>query len=407
MADGGTRNTPPPFSRKLAEAPRRRLRSGPMRLLDRYLLREFLVPLCFCLGGFLIFWIAFDVSSELHRMQEEGMRAGDVVQYYVFKTPEFLMTVMPVGLLLATLYTLTNHARYNEITAIRAAGVSLTRLCLPYLAVGIAMTVLLFVSDEFFVPQTAEMADQLHARHNERHFKGAKLQPVKKFPFVTTLGPDEKRYWVIGEYNQQSGAMIQPHFDWVRPDGSSLAVDADRAVYSGPHQWTFHHAQEKIKMPGTEFPAKLPVRDTLTFTNFPETPEVIRSEILINDRFRNPSNTRRADLPVRTIANYLRLHPRPDPVIRPWIYTKLQGRFAGPVACLVVVLVAIPFAAGSGRRNVFVGVAASILIFFSYYVLQQLGFAFGEAGRVPAWLGAWLPNLVFTAGSLWMIARVR
>ena len=58
-----------------------------MRLLDRYLLREFLVPLGYCLGGFLIFWIAFDLFSELHGMQEKKLHGLDIAQYYVFKSP--------------------------------------------------------------------------------------------------------------------------------------------------------------------------------------------------------------------------------------------------------------------------------------------------------------------------------
>jgi lipopolysaccharide export LptBFGC system permease protein LptF len=74
---------------------------------------------------------------------------------------------------------------------------------------------------------------------------------------------------------------------------------------------------------------------------------------------------------------------------------------------LVVVLIAVPFATGAGRRNVFVGVAASLSIFFAYYLLQQLGFAYGQAGSLPAWLAAWLPNLVFGVAGLWMMARVR
>ena len=70
-------------------------------------------------------------------------------------------------------------------------------------------------------------------------------------------------------------------------------------------------------------------------------------------------------------------------------------------------MIAVPFAARSGRRNVFVGVAASIVIFFAYYLLQQLGFAYGEAGGIPPWVGAWLPNILFTAVGLWMMVRVR
>jgi hypothetical protein len=91
-----------------------------MRRLDRYLLREFLVPLGFCLGGFLIFWIAFDLFSNLHELQNKKLHGLDVAEYYVFQVPEFFILVLPIALLLALLYALTNHSRHNEITAIRA-----------------------------------------------------------------------------------------------------------------------------------------------------------------------------------------------------------------------------------------------------------------------------------------------
>jgi lipopolysaccharide export system permease protein len=377
-----------------------------MRLLDRYLLREFLVPLCFCLSGFLMFWIAFDIFSELRGMQEEGMLVRDIAEYYVFKTPEFFIMVLPVALLLALLYALTNHARHNEITAMRAAGVSLIRLCLPYFAIGIVATLLLFALDEFCVPRTAEIAEQMHARHNQKYFKGARGQPVKNLVFSKVVSANEKRHWFIGSYNQQTGEMTKPHVDWYLPDKSSLSIDADRAVFTN-RVWTFFQVKESRQSAETNSYPVWTKAAVVPFPEFTETPRQIRSGIIINDEHDHPPQARRADIPVTIIYNFLRLNPHPEASLRPWIYTKLHGRFAGPCACLVVVLVAIPFGAGSGRRNVFVGVATSIMLFFAYYVLQQLGFAFGEAGRVPAWLGAWLPNLFFGIGSLWMISRVR
>jgi lipopolysaccharide export system permease protein len=374
-----------------------------MRLLDRYLLREFLIPLSFCLGGFLIFWVAFDIFSRLREMQESGLTGADIAEFYFFKSPEFLILVLPVSLLLAMLYTLTNHARHNEITAIRAAGVSLARLCLPYLAIGISASVLLFALNEFCVPRTAEIADQLLIRKSMRAPKKAKWQPVKNLVFSNSR---EKRKWFVGVYNPRTGEMIKPHVDWDLPDGSARSIDAERATWANG-VWTFHQVRENRTSPGNPYPTKVPLTNAVMFPEFSETPAIIRTEITVTDQHGHPSQTKRADIPVSEIVNYLKLHPEPDAVIRPWIYTKLHGRFAGPFACLVVVLVAIPFAAASGRRNVFVGVAASILIFFVYFVLQQMGFAFGEGGRVPAWLGAWLPNLFFGFGSLWMVSRVR
>lgn len=378
-----------------------------MRLLDRYLLRELLIPLGFCLGGFLILWIAFDLFGQLQGLQEQGLSVVDIAKYYAFKSPGFLILVLPVALLLAMLYTLTNHARHHEITAIRAAGVSLLRLSVPYLAVGLFSSGLLFALDEFCAPHLEEVAEQLFVPHGKARFQSVQNKPVKSLHFVNTVGAGEKRHWFVGIYNQQTGEMIKPHVDWDLPDHSFRSIEADRAIRTNG-VWTFYNVRGFNNRSGTNFLNQpVPQAAVATFPEFSETPEMIRSEIVINDQHNNQSATHSANIPVAQIYNYLRLHPQPEPVMRAWIYTKLHGRFAGPFACLVVVLVAIPFAAASGRRNVFVGVAASILIFFTYFVVQQFGFTFGETGKVPPWLGAWLPNLFFAGGSLWAIARVR
>ena len=92
-----------------------------MRLLDRYLLRELLVPLGFCLGGFLILWVVSDFAIRLSDFQELKLRGGEIIRWYVISLPEVIVTILPVSLLLALLYALTAHAKGNEITAIRVA----------------------------------------------------------------------------------------------------------------------------------------------------------------------------------------------------------------------------------------------------------------------------------------------
>ena len=123
-----------------------------MRLLDRYLLRELIVPLGYCLGGFLIFWISFDLFSEMDDFLARRLTFRDVVEYYLVMVPEFMVTVTPVALLLALLYALTNHARHHELTAIRAAGIGMWRISLPYIGVGILLSGALFALNELWVP---------------------------------------------------------------------------------------------------------------------------------------------------------------------------------------------------------------------------------------------------------------
>ena len=72
-----------------------------MRLLDRYLLRELVVPLIYCLVGFQVFWTAFDLFSRMRDLQNRGLDGGEIGRYYLLQTPELLATVIPVALLLA------------------------------------------------------------------------------------------------------------------------------------------------------------------------------------------------------------------------------------------------------------------------------------------------------------------
>ena len=78
-----------------------------------------------------------------------------------------------------------------------------------------------------------------------------------------------------------------------------------------------------------------------------------------------------------------------------------------PVTCLVVALIAIPFGAAPGRRNLFYGVAGSIFICLTYFVLQRVSLAFGSSGEWPAWLAAWLPNLFFGFSGIALMMRIR
>jgi lipopolysaccharide export system permease protein len=376
-----------------------------MRLLDRYLLREFLVPLGYCISGFLILFVASELFSDLSDLQQKHLLVGDIAEYYFFRIPEFLPVALPVALLLALLYAMTNHARHNEFTAMRTAGVSLWRLCTPYLAVGFLASVALFALNEFCAPKTADIAEQILHRRVQRQLTAEERQQVRNLAFNNSR---EDRFWgPIGIYNQVTGEMIQAHVEWRLPDGTWRSIFADRAVRTNG-VWTFYHVHEfKTTTRTNSLPVPMPQMNVLEIPEFSEQTEEINSEISIRDRYGHQARTHKADVPITVILNCLRLNPHPQESLRSWLYTKLHGRFAGPCTCLVVVLIAVPFASGTGRRNVFVGVAASISIFFVYYLLQQLGFALGEAGSLPPWLGAWMPNLVFGAAGLCMMARVR
>jgi lipopolysaccharide export system permease protein len=371
-----------------------------MRLLDRYLLREFLFWLAILFGAFLVVWIAFDLSFELHRLQQYHLRGKDVLEYYLFEIPEFIPIALPVSLLLALLTVVTNHARHNEITAMRAAGISLGRVCLPYVLAGLFLSLALLAFNEYLAPGAADRADEVLKKRVEPKAQSDR-HLIRSLTFINSSIGGIGRVWNTPVYNVQTHQMSQPQVAWPTNGGSYLKLTAETAVWTN-HVWLFTgdvtETLNNIRILKT---------NALAMPEFTETPRDILSEIKVNAYRSTTTKTRRADIPLADIVNYLKLNPHPDRKMRDWLYTKLHGRFAGPFACLVVVFVAIPFAAASGRRNVFVGVAASIFIFFAYFVLQQVGLTFGETGWMPSWLGAWFPNLFFGIGGVFLMSRVR
>jgi lipopolysaccharide export system permease protein len=389
-----------------------------MRLLDRYLMRELLTPLAYCLGGFLIFWISYDLFTELNEMQEHKLHLLDVIGYSIAMTPEFLVMVLPIALLLALLYTLTNHARHNEITAMRAAGVSLWRLCVPYFVVGFIASLVLFALNEFCVPRSTEWAERILNRYVQNSNDPGARNQFRNFGF-TNAREHRTRMWFIGEYRPETDEMSGPKVSWTLPNGSWRQLQAARAVRVNG-VWMFFDVKEYAQADTTAPLLPLFQTNVLAMPEFDETPKEIEREIEINKY--ESLQSRKLNIPLAVLWEDLRLHPNlvrpnhfwlfsnhPNPEFKHgfWLFTELYGRLAMPWTCLVVVLIAIPFGTASDRRNLFVGVAGSVFICFTFFVLQRVGLALGSGGFLPAWLAAWLPNLAFGATGLLLTTRVR
>jgi len=373
-----------------------------MRLHDRYLFRELLTPLAYCLGGFLVFWMAYFFFSQVDEMQEHKLHLLDCIEYAAAMTPGFLILVLPIALLLALLYTLTQHSRHHELTALRAAGVSLWRLCAPYFVVGVVAGGIYFGLNEALVPRCAGWTEEILARHIPAENNPKVKTHFTKICFRTVHA---NRIWQIDEYDTVTKTMSGPNVSWTLPDGSWRELRADRASRTNG-VWIFSNA--KLFAQSGPHSSLLPAFTTnlIAMPEFDETPKQILSNLKMSDS-QTVRGSRSADIPLRDLREYLKLHPDLPRDDTNALLTKYYGRLAAPWTCLVVVIIAIPFGAQSGRRNLFFGVAGSIFICFSYFVLQQVCLAFGMNGHLPAWLAAWLPNLLFAAAGTTMILRTR
>jgi lipopolysaccharide export LptBFGC system permease protein LptF len=268
--------------------------------------------------------------------------------------------------------------------------------------VGFFASVLLFAVNEIAVPRCAKWAEEILARHMPKP-EGARVP--KSFPAVDFRNSQANHLWHIGGYDAANVVMINPNVTWTLPDGSWKALQAARAERING-VWVFTNAQlfAQTGAHGSLKPAFS--TNLLAMPEFDESPRQILSEIKFGDA-RSLRASRSADIPLAELWDYLQLHPYLEGDDAHWLRTKFHGRLAAPWTCLVVVFIAIPFGAASGRRNLFIGVAGSIFICFGFFILQQVGLALGQGGHLPGWLAAWLPNLSFAALGMLLMLRVR
>ena len=108
-----------------------------MKLLDRYVLRNFLEPFFICFFGFLSIWLIFDLTDNGSDLVQAKASMKTIGMFYVTQLPQIVLISLPVGLLLATLFSLSSMSRRNEIISMLTAGRSVPRVLLPLIVVGV------------------------------------------------------------------------------------------------------------------------------------------------------------------------------------------------------------------------------------------------------------------------------
>ncbi len=197
----------------------------------------------------------------------------------------------------------------------------------------------------------------------------------------------------------EAAEMIRPDVGWSLPDGSYREVAADRAVYTNG-VWTFFSSATNVieteQSSQTAPPIRVLVTNVLAMPEFKETPRDIERDLRFSKsddgRLQVAQTEHPAGGALGVSAGASDDLPRDE--ARKW-RTKFDGRLAAPWTCLVVVLIAIPFGAASGRRNLFFGVAGSIFICFAFFVVQQVSLALGSGGYLPAVAGGLAAQLGF------------
>lgn len=339
-------------------------------LLDRYLARLFVGRFLALLVGLSVLIVLLDLLASADKVLET--ESGDglaLLRYAALRMPEIMSDTMTFAVLLGALLTLGALSRHHELVALRSVGVSQFRLFAMLLPASLVVAVPQFLLDDQVVPRT------LH----------------------------ELRAWGVGEYGADADNDENP-VTWVR-EGSDVIrvgyvhigeekltgvtifrrdnegnmverISADSARFVDG-SWTLKGAQRFVVADGqTEIAEVMPwsgqIQPSL-FASLSAPPREL------------------SWLEMKRFVDDHDLGNRPQYYYQTWLHKKL----AGPVASILMILIAVPLAQRFQREGTLAPMfVIGVAIGFLYFVLNGWSFTTGEVGLVPPVIAAWTPNLI-------------
>lgn len=357
------------------------------RVLRRYLAREILSSTALVLAAFLGLFAFFDVINELEDVGKQGYELHHALIYVLMTLPSRVYELMPVAVLIGSLYALTTLARHSEITVMRASGLSNGAMMRTLGLIGLVFVTLTFVFGEYLAPPAERAAQQwklvaTQATVSQQLRSGLWVKDGPRVVNVRTLLPDRSMERVrIFEFDEQLQMRSVS-------EAQAGRYDAQEGSWrlTGVRQTQFTDgATAVVELPEIAWRSEL-------------TPDVLSVLMVAPER-----------MSVDALYAYIR-HLQENRQSAERYEIALWKKLTYPLAALVMMALALPFAFMHDRRG-----AVSVKVFFG--VMLGVGFhllngLFSNLGAINAWppvMAAITPSLIFllAAGALLYLVERR
>jgi LPS export ABC transporter permease LptG/LPS export ABC transporter permease LptF len=381
------------FIDRLQPRPVRKARGAFPRILDEYVIRQFVGMFLMVLCGFVLLMLVFTFFELVGDIIRNHIPLTKVGLYLLNLTPSMLYTIAPLAVLIAALVTFGVLNRNSEIIAMKATGISLYRLVVPIVSIAAILAVSLFLFDEFYLPQANRRQEAL------RNF-------IKGRPPQTVLHPEQT--WIFGHPRAGEPARIfyYKFFDRDRTEFANLSVfefdpstfalsrrifaarvfwDDDADLWRFQNGWVrdFQGSNQKS------------FREFIN-TNF--------SEIREEPNYFKKESVQSQEMNFGQLDSYIRdLRQSGFDTMR--LRVALWHKLAYPLIAVVMAMLAVPFALSMGRRGSLTGIAVAISVALAYWVVDGLFAAMGYVNYLPAPLAAWSSDILFALTGGYLLLR--
>ncbi len=362
------------------------------RILDSYVIREFLNTFVLVLAAFVMLMLVFTFFELVGDILRNHIPLTTVGEYLFNLTPSMLYQITPLAVLIAVLVTFGVLNRNSEIIAMKATGISLYRLVVPVVSIAAILAIGLFLFDEFYLPQANRRQEALRST-------------IKGRPPQTFLHPEQ--VWIFGQPHPGEPGRIfyYQFFDRDRSEFANLSIfefnpstfALSRRIFAprvywqpATRSWRFLNGWER-DIDGND--SRYTEFNSTTFAEIQEDPAYFNKE-----------NLQSQEMNFSQLDKYIKdLRQSGFDTMR--LRVALWHKLAYPLVAIVMAALAIPFALSMGRRGSLTGIAVAISVALAYWVVDGLFGAMGDVNYLPAALAAWSPDILFGLTGGYLLLR--
>jgi LPS export ABC transporter permease LptG len=375
-------------------------------LLDRYIARTFVGFYGLIMLAFTSIFILAEFMDLFDDIQQNKVKGRVILHYYSYHIVQILDLVTPVAVLVGVLVTFGVLARRNEITAMKAGGISVYRVVAPILGMGVLMSGLLYAAQEFILPYANKVAA---ADFNV--IKGRPPQSSDQFDRRWILASDNHLYnydYVVERKSRIPAGLAEPGsrdefslYGLSVYDIDPVSWELRERVYASRASWSPSSRTYEL-----ERGWRRAVGQRAAFRSFDQ--ERVRAfGREPGGELEPPSYFKREERPSDTMAfgelaaHIASLEARGFDVVA--LRVQLHRKIAFPMVGLIMTLLGVPFSFVVARRGALYGIGVSIVIGIVYWACLGIFEALGNNALLPAFLAAWAPNLMFGAAGLYLL----
>lgn len=358
-----------------------------MRILDKYVIREYTKILLIILLAFSVLMIVVEVSDRMPRLIRRGATAEEMALFFLLRLPYLFLLTSPVVVLLSGMFLMNMLSKYHESIAIRSAGISIVRMVTPLFWIGLLISIVVMLLGEFVLPKTEEYRQYIY----EEKIKNQKIEDKKMRSKIHYLGSSNNLYY-IGFFDGYRNILKTIDITSFDPENGEIdkKITAKNAVWNG-EEWIFEDCYIRYFDQGE------------IIVTFHEKISIAEVDITPIDFIKSAKNPRSMNF--FELKDYInRLKKIGETVNTELVELNLKVSF--PFSNFIILLFCIPLVTASSRnrgRGLMFGLG--LLICFLYLSTLRICQSLGINGVLSPFVSAWVPNLVFLLIGIYFVLK--